>query len=212
MLLEVYSILSIIWDVIKNWWWVILPFIFWRPFLFFWLWQRREIWDAQQRMIILEVKMPREILKPLKAMDQVFSVLWGTLYDPPDWWEKWIDGKTQLTYSFEIVSLSGEVHFLIRIPESIRNAVESTVYSQYPNAEISIAEDYTKYVPADIPNKNWDLWGSDYCVLRDDVYPIKTYAKFFEERPEAAKEEKRIDPYAPLLEGMAKIGPGERLW
>ncbi len=209
---EAYPILNAIWDVLKNWWWVILPVIFWRPFLFLWLWWREEVWLSQQRMILLEVKMPREILKPLKAMDQVFSGLWGNLYDPPDWWEKWIEGKVLLSYSFEIVSLGGEVHFLIMVPEARRNAVESTVYSQYPDAEIFVVDDYTKQVPSDIPNKNWDIWGTDYAVIKDDVYPIKTYARFFEERPETAKEEKRIDPYAPLLEGMARLGPGEQLW
>jgi len=211
-MLETHFILNTILDVIKNWWWVILPIILWRPFLFLWLWWRREKWWAHQRMILLEVKMPKEILKPLKAMDQVFSGLWGNLYDPPDWWEKWIEGKMLMSYSFEVVSLGGEVHFFIRAHGAIRNAVESTIYSEYPDAEISVADDYVKDVPADIPNKDWELWGSDYELIKEDVYPIKTYAKFFEERPETAKEEKRIDPYAPLLEGMAKIGPGEQLW
>jgi len=207
-----YNILNIFWDVIKNWWWLPLPFFLYRPFLFFWLWWRRERWIKSQKFIMLEIKIPKEVIKPLRAMEQVFFSLWGNLYDPTDWWEKWIDGKMLLGYSFEIVSIGGEQHFFIRLPEPNRNAVESSLYSQYPDAEISVVDDYTKYVPQDIPNKNWELWGCDYRLQKEDVYPIKTYSKFFEEKPEVSVEEKRLDPFAPLLEGMAKLKPGEQLW
>lgn len=203
---------NIIWEVVKYYWWFPIPIILYRPFLFLWLWWRRETWFKAQKFILLEIKIPKEVIKPLKAMEQVFSTLWGNLYDPPDWWEKWIDGKCLLSYSFEIVSFGGKPHFFIRIPEANRNAVEAAIYSQYPDAEISVVDDYTKYVPQDIPNKEWDLWGADYELVKDDVYPIKTYSKFFEEKPEIPKEEKRIDPLATLLEGMAKLSPGEQLW
>ena len=189
-----------------------LPFILYRPFLFFWAWWRMEIWMFKQKTVVLEVKMPKEILKPLRAMEQVFSSIWGNIYDPADWWEKWFEGKQLLTIQLEIASLGGEPHFFIRVPEGRRKAVESSIYSQYPDAEISLVDDYTKYVPQDLPNKDWSIWGTDYELVKPDVYPIKTYTKFFEERPEIAKEEKRIDPMATLLEGMGTLGPGEQLW
>ena len=166
-----------------------------------------------QKKILLEVKMPKEVLKPLRAMEQVFTALWGNVYDPPagDRWETWIDGKTLDSLQLEMVSLNGESHLFVRCLEGRRNAVEATIYSQYPDAEISLVEDYTKHVPRDIPNKDWDMWGTDYIMMKSDVYPIKTYARFFEEKPEG-KEEKRIDPLSTLLEGMSKLGPGEQLW
>jgi len=204
--------LNTIWDIIKNWWWVVLPFILWRPFRYFWLYWRSEIWNLRQKMVLLEIKMPQEVLKPLRAMEQVFSAIWGNVLDPPDRWEKWIEGKSLLSVQLEIVSLEGESHLYIRVHESRKNAVESSIYSQYPDAEIIVAEDYTKNVPQNIPNKDWDIWGTDYMMSKPDVYPIKTYNKFFEERPEIAKEEKRIDPMATLLEGFGKFGPGEQLW
>ena len=164
-----------------------------------------------KKKILLEVKMPKEVLKPLRAMEQVFSSLWGNVFDPADWWEKWIDGKNLDSLQLEMISLEGVPHFFIRCSEGRRNAVESSVYSQYPDAEISIVEDYTKYVPQDAPNKDWELWGTDYEMVKPDVFPIKTYSKFFEEK-EAAKEEKRVDPVATLLEGMGKLKSGEQLW
>src|SRR3989344_152651 len=205
------AIIVFIWNVIDNWWWVIAPFFLWRYFKFFWRWWRMEIWMFAQKKVLLEIKMPKEVLKPLKSMEQVFSAIWGNLFDPPDWSEFWIEGKDLESVQLEMVSMGGEPHLFVRCNENRRNAVEASIYSQYPEAEISIADDYTKYVPKDIPNKDWDLWGTDYQMSRSEVYPIKTYSEFFEET-ESAKEEKRVDPMSTLLEGMAKLGPGEQLW
>jgi hypothetical protein len=204
-------IISTIWAIIKNWWWIFLPLLLYRPFLFCWLWWRKEKWMFSQKKALLEIKMPKEVLKPLRAMEQVFSSIWGNVFDPADWWEKWVDGKGLDNIQLEILSLGGVPHFYIRCSKDRRNAIEASIYSQYPDAEISIADDYTKYVPRDVPNKDWELWGTDYELVKPDVFPLKTYSKFFEEKTEA-KEEKRVDPVATLLEGMGKLGPGEQLW
>tara|TARA_B100001971_G_C18255882_1_gene582036 strand:- start:1897 stop:3213 length:1317 start_codon:yes stop_codon:yes gene_type:complete len=198
--------------ILSNWWWIALPFLLYRPFFFLWRWWRFELWISKQKFIVLEITIPKEILKPVKAMEQVFSAFWGNVYDPADWWEHWIDGKTLLGISFEIVSIDGKPHFFLRCLERSRSAIESSIFAQYPDAEISEVDDYTKYVPQDIPNKNWSMWATDYQLSKEDVYPIKVYSKFFEEKPDAPKEEKRIDPLSTLLEGMGKLGPGEQLW
>jgi hypothetical protein len=209
---EMLPIFQIANEFLENWWWLILPFILIKPCLYFWLFWRQELFGKSIKSIVLEIKMPKEVLKPIKAMEQVFSAFWGNTYDPADWWEKWIDGKQLTSFSLEIVSLGGEPRFFIRIQEPRRNAIEASIYSQYPDAEISVVEDYVKTIPQDIPNKDWKMWGCDYEMIKDEMYPIKTYSKFFEEKPDAPKEEKRLDPMATLLEGMGKFKPGEQLW
>ncbi|KPJ55287.1 hypothetical protein AMJ47_00195 [Parcubacteria bacterium DG_72] len=204
------SILSSVWEFIKDWWWLPAPFVLGRLFLFLWKWWRMDIFNAQNKRIVIEVRIPKEILKPIRAMETVLSNLWQIVYDPPYSWEKWIEGKFIMSYSFEIASINGEPHFFIRFPEANRDAVEAAIYAQYPDAEISVVDDYTKFIPQDIPNKDWDLWGADYRLLKPDPYPIKTYTKF--ETEHEALEEKRIDPLAQLLEAMAKTGPGEQIW
>lgn len=210
IILEITRIFQIIWGVFRVWWWVILPFIVIRPFLFLWLWWRNEVWSKKQKSILLEIKLPKEVSKPIKAMETVFSGLW-VIYDPCNWKEKWIEGKYLLSFSLEIVSIDGQPHFFIRVPESSKALVESNIYAQYPEVEIAEVPDYTQAVPQDIPNKDWDLWGCSFQTLKEDIYPIKTYSKFFEESIQT-KEEKRIDPIAGLLEGMAKLKKGEQLW
>lgn len=200
-----------IWDIIKAWWWLPIPFILWPQFKFYWLWWKNDLWYGKKiKPILLEIKIPKEVLKPIRAMEMVMGGLWQCLFAPPNWWEKWIDGEFQLGFTLEIVSIDGEAHFYIRLPEHARAPVEAVIYSQYPEAEISLAEDYAKKVPQSIPNNKWNMWGTDYRFLKKDAYPIKTYKDF--ETEHEAKEEKRIDPLSILLEAMAKLKRGEQIW
>ncbi|MDO8474037.1 MAG: hypothetical protein Q7S62_00560 [bacterium] len=192
------------------WWWLFLPFILFRPAIYFWMWWRNEIFSSQQRYIYVELKMPQDVQKPMKAMEDVFSGLWQ-MHDPANPREKWLEGKYQLNISIEIVSTEGVVHFYMRIPEGGKQLLEASIYSHYPTAEIQVVEDYTKQIPQDIPNKEWELWGTSYILEKPSPYPIKTYSKFFEPSPEG-EEERRIDPMSHLIEGLSTIGKGEHLW
>ena len=164
----------------------------------------------KQKSVSLEIKLPKEVLKPIRAMESVITGLAAVLYKPPDWWETWVDGEVQLNVHLELVSIDGNPHFYIRIPTTSREAAESTIYAQFPEAEIHEVEDYVKMIPQNIPNKDWDLFGSDYRLLKDDAYPIKTYPEF--ETEHETKEEKRIDPIAALMEAFAKMKQGEQFW
>ena len=196
--------------IVSDWWWIIVPFFVWKIFIFLYLWWRNEAFDKTYKCIVLELKMPRDVIRPYKAMEQVFAS-WWMIYDPPDWWEKWIDGKYQISMTIEVVSEGGNIHFYLRIPEATRNFIESSIFAQYPDVEVSKVDDYTLKAPKNIPSDEWELWGCDYEMTKPDVYPIKTYSQFFEES-ESLLEEKRIDPMAALLEGMSKLKPGENLW
>jgi len=205
------SILIPIWAIIQTWWWVLLPILLWKPFMFLWLfWGNDRFSKGEGKNMLLEIKMPAEVDRPFKAMEQVYAGLW-MLYDPADFYEKWVEGKYDASMSIEIVSIEGNIRFYLRFPEKARNLIESSIYSQYPEVEITEAEDYTKNVPKNIPNKKWDLWGTDYEFIKKDIYPIKTYPKFFEEKP-VQHETERVDPLAALLEGLNKVGPGEQIW
>ncbi len=198
------------WQLFLAWWWLPLPFLLQKPFLYFWKWWRLELFLKKQRMILLEVKIPEESLKPIRAMEDVFSGLWQGFYDPPNFWEEWWDGKIIMGLSLETVSLGGEVHFYVRCSDYRRDTVETNIYSQYPEAEITVAEDYTRSVPQDMPNKDWDMWSTDYKLDKPNPYPIKTYKDF--ETESEKEEEKRVDPVAMLLEWLAKVKPGEQFW
>ena len=63
-----------------------------------------------------------------------------------------------------------------------------------------------------VPNKAWNFYGLDMSLKRHDVFPVKTYSQFFEMKPENTKEEKRIDPMSTLLENLACLKNGEKMW
>lgn len=186
-----------------------MPFILFGALKYHYLFFIEERWDNKIKKILLEIRIPKEVARPIRAMDQVFANF-HSIHDTATLRETWIEGVFQHALSFEIVSIGGKIHFYIRMPEMFRGVVESGIYSQYPGAEISLADDYTKCVPQDIPNKDWDLYGVDFINARDEVYPLKTYKQFETESEKV--EEKRIDPLAGLFESMAALGPGEQFW
>ena len=202
--------------ILKNWWWLFLACILYFParFLYLW-WISWEIWYKEQEWMLLEIVPPGEIEKPFKAMEDIFSVLWGII-DTPNWREEWCQGELPLGgglwFSFEIASIGGKVHFFTRVPKGFDKTIESAIYSHYPEAEIFEAPDYTQNVPQNVPNQIFDLYGEDFELMREDFYPIKTYSEFFEVKPEAVKEEKRIDPFNSLLEHMVTLKPDEQYW
>jgi len=203
-------VLDYSWRIFATWWWLVPPFLLQNAFIYFWLFWRVELWFQRvYRPVTIEVKLPREMLKPLKAMEIVMTSLHGAIYNPPDWWEAYVDGQPQTGLSFDLVSIGGQIHFYIRFHGDYQDQVEAAIWGQYPQAELTEVPDYTKLVPMDIPNKEWDLFGWDYRLDKANQMPIKTYEMF--EHP-GEKDEEKVDPLGSLLEGLAKIKPGEQLW
>ncbi len=208
---EIVSFLAYFGRLVLAWWWL-LP-----PFLLYPVWRRIYLNYLQDRWIkkkakyqLLEVKLPEEINRPIKAMEQVFLNLWFIL-DDPNVREKWLEGKVLLPFILEILGRGGKVHFLIRVPAVHVETAKSIIYAQYPDLEISEFDEYMTAVPRPLPNKEWNIWGADMKLLKPDSYPIKTYPMFFEESS-AEREQFKIEPLAALLEGMSTLKPEEQIW
>lgn len=200
---------------VLQFWILALPFIAYRPLRFLYPAYIHDQWDFMppRKRIVLEIKVPQTNLRPIKAMENVFNSLWGTWDPPSNWKADHFEGKKILGMSFELVGIDGIPHFFVRLPAGNRKLFEAAVYSQYPDVEIVEVPDYVKNIPTDIPNREWDLWGTDFVFTKkEEVYPIKTYEQFFEEKPDVPKEEKRIDPLSSLFETISKTGPGEQVW
>ncbi len=202
---------------LRVWWWLFFPFFLATELRTLYLWYMN--WDYAYRnvkWVVLEITPPKEILTPLKAMEDIFTLLWAPIYNTPNWREQWCEGvvdDTPTWMSFEIASIEGSLHFYTRIPSDLRPTVETALYSYYPELEITEVQDYVKMVPQNIPNEEWNTYGEDFILGKPAPFPIKTFEKFFEPQGERLQtEEKRIDPIASLLELMSKMGPGENYW
>ncbi len=88
-----------------------------------------------------------------------------------------------------------------------QNLFESLIYAQYPEAEVRVAEDFTKDAPKNIPNKDWDVWGTVLAQVKEDCIPIRTHREFKDDITGDA-----IDPLASLVEVMGRLSKDERLW
>ena len=195
----------------RSYWWVYLPiFLFFMARMAYMVYiQYRYVFGL--KWILLEIKIPKEVRKSPKAMEQVFAGLHGVYSSVLDFKDKYIDGKCYTWYSFEIVGRGGETNFYIRTFDKFKNIVESQVYAQYPEAEVIEAPDYIYDLPPYLPDDKYDLWGSDLILAKSDVYPIRTYPEF-EEKGMGLDDPKRIDPLASLAEICSGLYAGEQIW
>jgi len=194
-------------DVWRQVWWIVLPiitlFIFWD----FWLFYIRFRFIVAIRWVLLEIKVPKNILKTPKSMEQIFAAAHAPYSYGLRFMEKYWEGKVEHWMSFEIVGSAGESHFYLRLPKQFRNLMESAIYAQYPEAEITEVEDYVKQMPRVLPNKTLDLYGNEQILRAPNCYPIRTYPMF-----EESVEERRVDPIALLLETISKLKVDEQIW
>lgn len=200
--------LNIALQILGTYWWIILPVVLavllWQS----WLYYIRTKFIAAIKWTLLQITVPQDVLKTPLAMEQIFAGLHSTLF-PGGRYLRYVMGRVQEWFSFEMVSNAGVISFYVRTPKQFKNHVESHVYAQYPNAEIQEVEDYVWNVSADVPNDEYDLFGSEFILAKEDAYPIRTWMQF---KFEAREGEEIIDPLAGLLEAMSTLGAGEQLW
>lgn len=202
---------SVIGTVISFWWlwgFVILAILV--PQI--WLVYRQEHWRRKEiKWVFLELRIPREIKRPPRAMEQVFMSLHSMKNNQSGPKEKWLDGEVTMWFSAEIASFGGEIHFYFVTPDKHRNAVEAAFYAQYPDIEIvEVAEDYCGRMPAtveELQSRGYNIFGNELRLEKPDAYPIRTYFDF-----EVNVEEKELDPLSALLEMVAKVKPQETIW
>ena len=187
-------------------WWLWLPVFL--AVLFIELWTKYLQTKAIKKIkwLLLEIKIPRDIEKTPRAMEQVFSGLHGILTSVK-FLDKYWKGKVQGWFSFEIAGIDGGVYFFIRTPENFRNLVEAQIHAQYPNAEILEVLDYAAPLAKKIPSKTYDINGVEFILEKADYYPIRTFLSF-EER----QKERRLDPMASFLEILSKLKPNENIF
>ncbi len=199
--LEIFSIIS--WLFIHGGWVVLLITII---YLFYYLY-RKEIEHqviAAQPWTFLSIKVPRENLASTLAVEAMFSQM-HALHSSLTFAETVVEGRIQLWYSLEIISLGGKISYVMRVPTNYRDLAEAAIYSQYSDAEISEIDDYMENINYDPNTSDFEVWGTEFGLVEDEVIPIKTYKDF--EHP--AAEEKIIDPLAGHFEALAKMEPWE---
>ena len=181
-------------------------------YIAFHLWHhyRQERFIMNIKWVLLEIQVPRDVIKTPAAMELIFS---NAFYHKSGkgFWEEFMIGAPWLWFSLEIVSIDGRVHFFIRTPTRIRDLVETQIYAQYPQAKVVEVEDYAFKIPQYKKDGDWNMWGCEFTKVKDDVMPIKTY-KQVDEMKSGTKEEFKIDPITPIIEYLGSLPKGEQVW
>ncbi|MCL4392044.1 hypothetical protein M1413_01810 [Patescibacteria group bacterium] len=185
-------------------WWLWVFIILFNLFKELWLHYKREMYKKSLKWVLLELRVPRNIQKSPQAMEQVLTAIHALRNAPSDFKEKYIEGEVTRWFSLEMASFGGEIHFYIRIYAGLKNLVEASFFSYYPDIDIIEVPDYIDRLPKSVTSmyeEGFDLWGTEMLLQKEELYPIKTYADF-EASPD---EEKRFDPISSFLEVMGKL-------
>ncbi len=171
-----------------------------------WLSYVRRQWINTQGSILLEIRLPREVLKSPAAMEFVFDGLWepAAISTPAEaFWE----GKLRDWFSMEIVSIGGQVKFYIWSLPRWKKIIETRIYAQYPTAEVFEVKDYALDLTYD-PEK-FNYWGITTKLNKPDAYPIKTYVDYELDKVTLKEQAEAVDPLTPLIEYLGTLKPGE---
>ncbi len=192
-----------------------LAFI-WGPALAIWFAQK--LWLEYVRIdfirksyefVLLEIKLPRVIDKTPVAMELVLQSLYQG--SSGNWYERWWLGKVKPWFSLEIISIEGDVKFLVRTPSKFKKLIESHIYAQYPTIEVVEVQDYISMAPYIHEKNEWSLWGCEFALTKPDPYPIKTYVDYKLDSA-MVKEEQKSDPITSMIEFLGNIGRGQQIW
>jgi len=154
-----YTIISTFLDL----WWLWLPVFLAALFIELWVKYLQLKAIKKIKWLLLEIKIPRDIEKTPRAMEQVFSGLHGILTSIK-FLDKYWKGKVQEWFSIEIAGIDGVVYFFIRTPEQFRNLVEAQIQAQYPDAEILEVLDYVGPLAKIVPGKTYDIGGVEFIL------------------------------------------------
>lgn len=138
--------------------------------------------DAVEGAVLLAIDVPKENDKQPMAAETLFASLHGI-------------GGNRL--SFEIEAKEKSIRFYTWVPMDLRGYVESQLFAQYPNIEISEMKDYAD--PSRIP-ENLVAVGTELVLDREDFYPIKTFLNF------------EVDPLAAITGTLSKLDETQRIW
>lgn len=193
--------------------WLFTLYPIWLPLILYpmareaWKSSHQSLFISKQEHTVLELRMPREVTKSPLAMETVFA---GLHQGPGEgtWYDRFVKGQVRPWFSFEITNLNGRIRFFIQTRARFVPLVRAQLYAQYPDIEISEAEDYAMCTDCSLTKTN--IWGCNFTTNASHVLPIRTYRDYALEKD--PKEEFKIDPFSNLLEFLGTLGPGEQLW
>lgn len=179
-----------------------------------WIWYARSNFIFRTKAVLLEMKIPREIMKSPRAMETALTNFW-MMSGETTFIMRVFMGQVRPWYSLEVASFGGEIHFYVWVWKDYQSGVEGALYSQYPEIELHEVEDYSQkfiYNPEEQTcyGSGWRLEPYNPNKRYIDAYAFKTYIDL--ELDKDPKEELKVDPYGTILEFMGTMKPEQQIW
>lgn len=177
-----------------------------------WIWYVRALYISGRDPRLLEIKLPREILKSPRAMEVALSNLHIGSGEASYIDRIWL-GQVRPWFSFELASFGGDVHLYVWTWKNFQPIVEMALYAQYPEIELHEVEDYASRFELDFGK--YAIAPTDYKLSKGkkdggDAIPLKTYIDFELDRD--PKEEFKIEPLSQVFELLSSLRPNEQMW
>ena len=214
--LDLYSILYffqlpidvILWKIFYWTTWIPFAIFFINATKMFWMLEGWDYFWGKTKFIYLAIDIPKGNEKSPKAVESIITYLGGA-HGMPSAYNIYWEGYYQQSFSFEIVSMEGYIQFVVFLPEKGKGILESAIYSQYPEAEITEIEDYTKDFPDKFPDEEYDIWGGEFILNHHWALPIRTYKDFEHQTGDGIQY---YDTMSSLMDVCNSMGKGEHLW
>lgn len=213
------GLLGALWHLIPNlplfaFAWIVGTMPIWLPIFAIvggwkaWVWYIHAQFLTSRKPVLLDVRMPRNLVKSPRGMEAALSQLWIDAAETTFFDRKWA-GNVRPVFSMEIASFGGDVHMYFWTWRNYLPIVEASIYAQYPEVELVEVEDYASKFNYD--PKEHTCYVTDFRYEpKSDAYPIKTYIEF--ELDKDPKEEYKVDPLAEILELFGNLNPHEQAW
>ena len=151
--------------------------------------RKPNVFEKTFENVVLQIRVPKENEKDALAAEQMFSSLHGLLRITPEMQEH---------ISFEIAASSSGINFYAVCPTHLLDFVESQVYAQYPNAEITEVPDYTQTESSH--TEGMYSQSSLLVLTRPSFFPIRTFKEF------------EVDPLSAITGAISKLHEKENVW
>jgi|GEM_PF-12560 len=160
---------------------------------------RKSKWvEKNLESVVLGVKIPKNSEKGPTSAEMMFASLHGILKSDIELKKQ---GAIQEHISFEMVADASSIVFYVWTPKHLQNFVEGQIYAQYPTAEISTVDDYSRNIDIDHDGADDCVAGCELRLVKPDYFPIKTFVSF------------EVDPLAGITGALSKIEDhSEKMW
>lgn len=186
---------------------IIVPLLLLRVFWKEWVKYVRGAFFQSQKYSLIELRIPKGLAKSPLAMELFMTALYQTGGEGTSFDKFWL-GKTRPWFSLELASIEGDVRFFIWTRDGMKHLLESQLYAQFPDIEMTTVDDYATRIPFDLTQ--YSIWGCEFKKEEASHLPIKTYINYGLDKD--PKEEFKIDPITSIIEFLGSVGRGEQVW